>query len=98
MNTNFYVVDFHSLAQFTRLNFFKALTPESTIISILLAPLFLCLFFFVFFFEVETSLMAFIKSCLSSPCLRRMCTKVKACNQIQVFTPVYIRTCNAIKH
>ena len=53
MNTNFYVVDFHSLAQFTRLNFFKALTPESTIISILLAPLFLCLFFFFFFLRLK---------------------------------------------
>ena len=45
MNSNFYVVGFYSLAQFTRLNFFKALTPESTSISISLDPLSLLVFF-----------------------------------------------------
>ena len=45
MNSSFYVVDFYSF-QFTRVNFFKALTPESTSISISLDRLFLCLFFF----------------------------------------------------
>ena len=49
MNSNFYVVDFFSLAQFTRLNFFKALTPESTSISISPDPLFLYLLFFSMF-------------------------------------------------
>ena len=42
-NSNFYVIDFYSLAQFTRLNFVKVLTPESTSISISLDPLFLWL-------------------------------------------------------
>ena len=46
MNGNFYVVDFISLAQFARLKFFKALTAESTGISISQDPLFLCLLFF----------------------------------------------------
>ena len=45
MNSNFHVVDFYSLAQFTRLNFFKTLTPESTSISISLNPLLLSLLF-----------------------------------------------------
>ena len=49
MNSNFYVVDFYSLAQFTRFNFFKALTPNSTSISISLDPILLCLFFFSMF-------------------------------------------------
>ena len=49
MNSNFYVVDFYSLAQFTRLNFFKALTPGSTSISISLDPRFPSLFFFSMF-------------------------------------------------
>ena len=49
MNRNFYVVDFFSLAQFKRLNFFKALTPESTSITISPDPLFLCLLFFSMF-------------------------------------------------
>ena len=34
MNSNFYIVDFYSLAKFTRLNFVKALTPDNTSISI----------------------------------------------------------------
>ena len=38
MNSNFCVFDFYSLAQFTRLNFVKALTPESTSINISLDP------------------------------------------------------------
>ena len=46
MNSNLYVVDFYSLAQFARLNFFKALIPESTN-SISPDPLFLCLLFFI---------------------------------------------------
>ena len=46
MNSNFYAVDFYSFAQFTSLNFFKALTPESTSINISPDPLilYLCLF------------------------------------------------------
>ena len=47
MNSNFYVVDFYSLAYFARLNFFKVLTPEGTNISISPDPLFLCLLFFL---------------------------------------------------
>ena len=49
MNSNFYVVDLYSLAQFTRLNFFKALTPDSKSTSISVDPLLLCLFFFSMF-------------------------------------------------
>ena len=47
MNSNFYVVDFYSFAQFTSLNFFKALTPESTSINISPDPLILYLFLFL---------------------------------------------------
>ena len=52
MNSNFYVVDFYSLAQFTRLNFVKALTPESASISISLNPLCACFFsqYFLMYF------------------------------------------------
>ena len=50
MNSNFYVVNFYSLAQFTKLKFFKALTPESTSIIISPNPLFICLLFFSMFF------------------------------------------------
>ena len=32
----------------------------------------------------------------SSPSLGRLCTKVKVCNQIQFFTPEYIRACVAL--
>ena len=52
MISNFYVVDFFSLAQFTRLNFFKALTPESTSISISPDPFFLYVLFFSMFADV----------------------------------------------
>ena len=45
MNSNFHVVDFYSLAQFTKLNIFKAVRPESTSINISLGPLFLCVLF-----------------------------------------------------
>ena len=38
----------------------------------------------------------FTQSYLSSPSPGRMCTKVKACNQIQFFTPEYIRTCDLL--
>ena len=38
-NNNFYVVRFHSLAQFTKLSIFMALIPESTSISISSDPL-----------------------------------------------------------
>ena len=38
----------------------------------------------------------FIQSYLSSPSLGRMCTKVKAFNQIQFFTPEYIRACDEL--
>ena len=48
MNSNFYVVDFYSLAQFTKLKFFKALTPESTSITISPNP---TLFLFACFFS-----------------------------------------------
>ena len=34
----------------------------------------------------------------SSPSLGRMCTKVKVCNQIQFFTPEYIRACVAFNN
>ena len=47
MNSNFYVVDFYSLPQFTRLNIFKAETPESRSLNISPDPLFLCLLFFL---------------------------------------------------
>ena len=40
----------------------------------------------------------YIQSYLSSPSLGRMCTKVKACNQIQFFTPEYIRACDALNN
>ena len=105
MNSSFYVVDFYSLAQFTRLNFFKALTPESTSISISTDALFLCLLFSSMFSYVflknghkkrlKYPLMGFvfIQSYLSSPSLGRMCTKVKVCNEIQCFTPEYTRAC-----
>ena len=46
LNSHFYVVDFYSFAQFTRLNFVKDLTPESTSINISLEPLFFCLLFY----------------------------------------------------
>ena len=46
MNSNFYVVDIYSLVQFARLNIFKALTPESTSVSISLDRLLFCLLFF----------------------------------------------------
>ena len=98
MNSNFYVVDFYSLAYFARLNFFKVLTPEGTNISISPDPLFLCLLFFSTFSYVflknghEKRLkyplisFAFLQSYLSSISLRRMCTKVKVCNEIKFFT------------
>ena len=38
----------------------------------------------------------FIQSYLNSPSVERMCTKVKVCNQIQFFTPEYIRACVAL--
>ena len=38
----------------------------------------------------------FVYSYLSSPFRRRMCTKVKVCNQIQFFTPGYIWACIAL--
>ena len=97
INSNFYVVDFYSLAQSTRLNFFKALTSEFTSISISPDPLFLCLLFFSMFSYVffknghekrlKYPLMdfVFIQSYLSSPSLERMCTKVKVCNEIHIF-------------
>ena len=53
MYTNFYVVDFYNLAQFTRLNVFKALNPASASINISLEPHFLWCFFsqcFVMYF------------------------------------------------
>ena len=109
MNSNFYVVDFYSLKrQFTRLNFFKALTPESTSISISLEPLFLSLPFFSMFSYVFLTnghekrlkyflmVLVFIQSYLSSRFLGRMCAKVKPCNQIQFFTPEYIRIFDAL--
>ena len=109
MNSNFYVVDFYSLKrQFTRLNFFKALTPESTSISISLEPLFLSLPFFSMFSYVFLTnghekrlkyflmVLVFIQSYLSSPFLGRMCAKVEPCNQIQFFTPEYIRVFDAL--
>ena len=98
MNSNFYVVDFYSLAQFTRLNFFKALTPESTSIRISTEALFLCLRFSSMFSYVflknghekrlKYPLMGFVfiqSYLLSSPPLGRMCTKVKVCNEIKFF-------------
>ena len=97
MNSNFYVVDFYSLAQFRRLNFVKALPPESTSISISVDPLFLCLLLFSMFSYVFLKnghekrltyllmVFVFIQSYLSSLSLGRMWTKVKACNQIQFF-------------
>ena len=51
MHSNFYVVDCYSLAQFIRLNFFKALTPQSTSIGASPDPLFLCLLFFFSMFS-----------------------------------------------
>ena len=39
--------------------------------------------------------MFFIQSYLSPPSLGRICPKVKVCNQIQFFTPEYIRACVA---
>ena len=39
----------------------------------------------------------FIPSILNSPSLGRMCRKVKACNQIQFFTPKYINTCDELE-
>ena len=94
MNSNLYVVDFYSLVQFTKLNFFKASSPESTSISISPDPLCLCLLFFSMFSYVflkdghektlKYPLMGFvlIQSYLSSPSPGRMCTKVKVCNEI----------------
>ena len=38
----------------------------------------------------------FIQSCLCSPSLLRMCTKVKVCDQIQFFTPECIHACVAL--
>ena len=48
--------------------------------------------------EVEIPLLGFvfIQSYLSSPSLRRMCTKVQVCDEIQFFTPEHIRTCVAL--
>ena len=40
----------------------------------------------------------FIQSYLNSPSVERMCTKVKVCNQIQFFTPEYIRACVAFNN
>ena len=108
MNSNFYVIDFYSLAQFTRLNFVKVLTPESTSISISLDPLFLwllslSLFPYAFLKNGHEKTLKYIlivfvviQSYLSSPSLGRMCTKVKACHQIQFFTPEYIHACDAL--
>ena len=110
MNSNFHVVDFYSLAQFTRLNFFKTLTPESTSISISLNPLFLSFLngnnfqkYIIFLknghekrLKYLLMVFVFIQSYLSSPYLGRMCTKFKACNQIQCFTPEYIRACDGL--
>ena len=108
MNSNFYVVDFNSLVQFTRLNIFKALTSECTSISISVNTLFLCLLFFLMFFYVFLKnghkkrlkyllmVFAFIQSCLSSPSLGGMCTKVEACSQFQFFTPEYIQACGTL--
>ena len=95
MNSNFDEVYFYSLVQFTRLNIFKNSTPKSTSISISLEdPLFLCLrFFSMFSYLFLKNGFCFTQSYLSSPSLGRMCSKVKACNQIHFFTPEYMRLC-----
>ena len=50
------------------------------------------------FFILKYLLMffVFIHAYLSSPFLRIMCTDVKACNEIQFFTPEYMRACGAL--
>ena len=108
MYTNFYVVDFYNLAQFTRLNVFKALNPASASVNISLEPHFLwCSFFSMFCYvflkngqgkRLKYLLMvfAFIQSYFCLPSLGRVCIKVKACNQIKFFTPKYIRARDAL--
>ena len=84
VNNNFYVVGFHSLAQFTKLSIFMALIPESTSISISSDPLVL-MFSDVFLkngndmrLKYLLMVLVFTQSYLSSPSLGRICTKVKA--------------------
>ena len=96
MNNNFCVVDFYSLVQFTRLNIFKALASEGN---------FLLKVSYVFLNNVHEKrlkyllmVFVFIQSYLSSPSLGRMCTKVKACNQVKFFTPEYISSCDALNN
>ena len=95
MDRNVYVLDFYKLLQFKTLNIFKALTSETTSISIWLDPLFLCLLFsqcwLIYFRKLRTKTGRDIFSRFLSLkshklfhfFLRRTCTKVKACSQIQ---------------
>ena len=94
MDRNVYVLEFYKLLQFKTLNIFKALTSETTSISISLDPLFLCLLFsqcwLIYFRKLRTktgrdifSRFLFLKSHSYFTFFRRTCTKVKACNQIQ---------------
>ena len=108
MNRNPYALDFQKLALFKKLDIFKALTPKNTSISISPDLLFLCLLFFSMLADLFLKNMnktksryllkifVFKKSYVISVFLRRMCAKVKPCNQIQFFTPEYTRACNAL--
>ena len=101
MNDNFYVVSFYSLVQFTRLNAFNALTPDSESIRISLDPFFLCFLFFFSMFSyiflkngyeksLKCFLMFFLQLYLSPPSFGGMCSKVKACNQMLLFSSIYV--------
>ena len=90
MNSNFYTVDFYSLVQFTRLNIFKALTPESISITISLNPLFLWLPFFLnVFLHIfkEWAWKEVIIPC--SPLLEGVVAKSKLLPKYNFFTRIY---------